>query len=226
MNGGKIVRISSNQNFALYNELSFNKAHNEKTDKAVQIDKTADKTKEATESTSTNNTIETQKTDNLTSTSLTSSTLDPAFVEEIIARAKQGAHDCVYMSEEFHEFANTYKLENVSPDRSIIPSAFENILSFYDNQLPSIFDLLGTPYTASAVPGMATFYENGEAIMTYSETGGFSPQQTQAEGKFYDESKEIYFKAYTEERARMKAEDIPDATGNVPGTSVNGITRL
>lgn len=148
-----------------------------------------------------------------TSEKKNTSSLPDAVVENIQKMAREGAKKSVYMGDEYGAYINSYKTQHISPDRQGLICLLAPLLAGarYTNGLTNFFKIPGLPFTGTLQVGalndasMSICDSSGTEILSYDCRNGWLPQQSKAEGEFYDETTSIYYDAYVAERDKMKA---------------------
>lgn len=146
-----------------------------------------------------------------------------SFVAQIKEYAKQDAKQNVYMSKGYIQTMQAQMRQYVSPDRSgpesQVMSAIQSALSEKDPKmqfLEMMLEKLSGNCTANVkinfghqtVGGQSAEIRtaNGEVIASYnSHGGGWTEIQTREEHKFMDEAKMVYYQAFKEDRAEIRA---------------------
>lgn len=141
------------------------------------------------------------------------SSLPDDVVENIQQMARKGASEGVYMGKDYISYVNSYKKQNVSPNRSSLISLLTPIITNakYTNGYPAAFTLKGLPFTGQMCVGatgtsMSIYDENGDELLSYGSNTGWVEGHTRAEDQFYDETTAVYHEAYAAARAEMKAD--------------------
>jgi len=145
------------------------------------------------------------------------SAMTDGYIEQVKAMARRDAQKGVYMDKEYIQASLAHMEKYVSPDRSgpiAQVSAELRRAAGGGGSLESLFQLLDqltgncTAKIHTGVVGQTAeiYSADGEMIAGYNSLGGgWTTVQTKAESKFLDESKNVYYQAYTEARAEMKA---------------------
>ena len=146
-----------------------------------------------------------------------------SFVAQIKEYAKQDAKQNVYMSKGYIQTMQAQMRQYVSPDRagpeSQVMSAIQSALSEKDPKMQFVemmLEKLSENCTTNlkinfghqTVGGQSAEIRtaNGEVIASYnSHGGGWTEIQTREEHKFMDEAKMIYYQAFKEARAEIRA---------------------
>ena len=140
------------------------------------------------------------------------------FTEQLKSWARADAKRGVYMSGGCNQLCQAQMREKVSPDRSApmgqVTSAIQKALAEPDPTLRflnRLLDQLSGKCSAKIQirpEGQTAELRapNGEVIASYNSLGsGWTEIQTKAEGKFLSESAAVYYRAFQEARAEMKA---------------------
>lgn len=157
----------------------------------------------------------------------TSSLPDKVF-ENIQRMAKEDAKKGIYMDNEFVSYINTYKKQNISPNRSKLMTLLNPLITNarYTNGGATFFSLQG--FTVKYhVDSFNTAYmsvrdNSGQQILSYTPPpgGGWVAMPTKEENQFYDEATAVYYEAYSAARAEIKAQ----AAGGAATAPTNGFS--
>lgn len=161
------------------------------------------------------------------------SAMTEGFVKRLKACAREDAKRGVYMSASSNLMRKEQMREQVSPDRSgpmaQVNCAIQQALSETDPLL-RLLDRLLEKLSGNCSAGIHIRPEgqtaeirasNGEVIASYSSLGGgWTEIQTKAEKKFYSESTAVYYQAYKEARAEMKAARAESSQGGEAAVDV------
>ena len=156
----------------------------------------------------------------------TSSLPDEVF-ENIQRLAKEDAKKNIYMDNEFVAYINNYKAQHISPDRSRLMMMLNPMIANaqYTNGQPTFFSLLDftVRFSVGAMFGayVSVRDSSGEEILTYSPSNGrWVSLPTKAENQFHDEATGVYYAAFEEARAEIRAQEAGGA-GSVAMTGFN-----
>lgn len=136
------------------------------------------------------------------------------FTARIQKLARQDAKRGVYMDSEFHLLQHERMRESVSPDRSgpiaQVTAMLQEAAKEREPLLALLDRLLGNCTGKIQSTPLAQTAEirspDGEVIASYNSLGsGWTEIQTKAERKFYSETAMVYYQAFQEARAEMKA---------------------
>lgn len=136
------------------------------------------------------------------------------FVRQIQTLAREDAQKGIYMDTEFLEMQQARMEQYVSPDRSGPMSQVNSIMRDLAKEqervkvfLERLMENCSAKVQGDSIGQTAEIYSSdGEVIASYNSFGGgWTEVQTKAELKFKSETTMIYYSAYREARAEMKA---------------------
>lgn len=134
---------------------------------------------------------------------------------KICGQAKTDAKKHIYMSDDFTAMKETYKRNNISPNRALLKSRVSGLLTStgLTNGKYIPFQVMGVKgYTGRINMGllgacMDIYDRNGEVVLSYTHppNGGWIPKQTKAEEQFERQITDVYYEAYKAAVQEQKA---------------------
>ena len=125
---------------------------------------------------------------------------------KICEQAKTDAKKHIYMSDDFTAMKETYKRNNISPNRALLKSRVSGLLTStgLTNGKYIPFQVMGVKgYTGRINMGlfgacMDIYDRNGEVVLSYTHppNGGWIPKQTKVEEQFERQITDVYYEAY------------------------------
>lgn len=158
----------------------------------------------------------------------TSSLPDKVF-ENIQRMAKEDAKKNVYMSDEFGAYRQSTMKQYVSPNRSKLMMMLNPMIANarYTNGQSTFLSLMGfsVEYSVGAMFGayMTVRDSSGQEILSYTppQNGGWVSNYTKEESQWMDDTRAVYYEAYSAARAEIKAQAASGAaTAPTSGFSV------